>query len=201
VLSSAALAAGPIVRHTAKDQAAARAVVLKSGDLGTGWTGGVRTVTKPAPLSCPPSFVPRQDDLVITGDVESSFQKQGVAIGSEVALFAVAEMVRKDWSRSIRSQTASCLGSNFRKEVGTGVKLLSARKVSFPAVAPMASAYRLTSSVTQQGQAGRLSLDFVFLGKGRYEITLTFLYPQQLQASIVSAERRIARVVAGRVHA
>src|SRR5215217_8446522 len=92
-LASSALAAGPIVRHNAKDQAAARVATLKGSDLGTGWTGAVRAVTKPEPLSCPPSFAPRQDDLVVTGEVESSFTKQGVAIGSDVALFQTAAMV------------------------------------------------------------------------------------------------------------
>jgi len=199
VTASAALAAGPIVRHNAMDQAAARAAVLKASDLGTGWTGSVKTVAKPEPLSCPPSFVPRQDDLVVTGHVESSFQKQGVAIGSEVALFETAQMVRNDWSRTIRPQVLSCLASVYRKGAVSGQKLVSVRKVAFPRVAPLVAAYRVSSTVTQQGQTIPLALDLVFVGKGRSEISLTFFYPQQAQATLVPAERRIAALLVRRV--
>ena len=199
VAASAALAAGPIVRHNAKDQAAARAAVLKASDLGTGWTGSVKAVAKTEPLSCPPSFVPRQDDLVVTGEVESSFGKQGVAIGSDVAFFQTAQMVRNDWSRTFRPQVPSCLASVYRKGAVSGQKLVSVRKVPFPRVAPLVAAYRVSSSVTQQGQTIPLVLDLVFLGKGRSEILVTFFYPQEAQAALVPAERRIAALVVGRV--
>jgi hypothetical protein len=197
--ASPALAAGPIVRHNATDQAAARAAVLKASDLGTGWTGSVKTVAKPEPLSCPPSFVPRQDDLVVTGEVESSFQKQGVAIGSDVALFQTAQMVRNDWSRTFRPQVSSCLASVYRKGAVSGQRLVSVRKVPFPLVAPLVAAYRVSSTVTQQGQTIPLALDLVFVGKGRSEILLTFFYPQQAQETIVAAERRIAALVVRRI--
>jgi hypothetical protein len=199
VLASAALAAGPIVRHNAKDQAAARAAVLKGSDLGIGWSGAVNAVAKPEPLSCPPSFVPRQDDLVVTGDVASNFQKQGVAIGSEVALLQTPQMVRDDWSRTIRPQLVACLTSVHRKGVVSGEKLVSVRKVAFPRIAPLVAAYRVSSRVTQQGQTIPLALDLVFIGKGRSEVSLQFFYPQQAQAALVPAERRIAALVAGRV--
>ena len=199
VLASAALAAGPIVRHNAKDQAAAKAAVLKASDLGTGWSGTVRGVTKPEPLSCPPSFAPRQDDLVVTGDVASNFQKQGVLIGTEVALFQTVQMVRNDWSRTIGPRVVPCLASVYRKSAVSGEKLVSVRKVPFPRVAPLVAAYRVSSKVTRQGETVPLALDLVFIGKGRSEISLQFFYPQQGQAALVAAEKRIAALVAGRV--
>jgi len=188
------------VRHNALDQAAARAAVVKAADLGGGWKGTVQAVTKPAPLSCPPSFQPRQDDLVVTGDVASQFEKQGVSVGAEVALLETAAMVRKDWSRTVRPQVVPCLASEIRNGLGSSGKVLSARKVPFPGVAPMASAYRVSASLTQGSQTLGVVFDFVLLGKGRGEVSLEFTYPKAAQAAIVPAERRLAGLVAGRIH-
>jgi hypothetical protein len=57
----------------------------------------------------------------------------------------------------------------------------------------------VSSTVTQQGQTIPLALDLVFVGKGRSEISLTFFYPQQAQATLVPAERRIAALLVRRV--
>ena len=200
VLASAALAAGPIVRHNAKDQAAARVAVLKASDLGTGWVGAVKAVASPSPLACPPSYAPRQDDLVVTGGVGSNFAKKGVSIGTQVAFLETTAMVRRDWSRTIRPQLASCLVSVVRKDFGSGTKVLLARKVSFPPVAPSVAAYRVSTVVTRSGHTVRVSVDLVLLAKGRADVSFTFFYPTNVQAAMVPAETQIARLVARRIH-
>src|SRR5262245_6784630 len=77
---AAALAAGGEkyqVRLNARDQAAARAVVLRRSDLGrssTAWVGGPQ---KPDLSPLPPcaNFHPKVSDLVITGAAESRFAR------------------------------------------------------------------------------------------------------------------------------
>ena len=199
VLASAALAGGPIVRHNATDQAAARAAVLKASDLGTGWRGTVQDVARPTPISCPRSFAPRQDDLVVTGDVSSKFDKTGVAIGTEVTLLQTVQMLRTDWGRSIRPQLGSCLASMVLKDLGSGTKVSSTGKVAFPRIAPAVAAYRVSTVVTRNSQTVRLTVDLVLLSKARAKISITFVYPTAAQPAMVAAEKKIAALVAGRV--
>jgi len=81
------------VRHDASDQAAAGAAVLKAADLEAGWGGIVETVAKPSPLSCPPSFAPRQDDLVVIGDVITFFYDPQAQAASTAAERRLATLV------------------------------------------------------------------------------------------------------------
>ncbi|HEY3185619.1 MAG TPA: hypothetical protein VGJ77_22435 [Gaiellaceae bacterium] len=197
---SAALAAGPIVRKNAADEALARSTVVQRADLGgTGWKGKVTAVAKPEPLSCP-GFSPKQSDLVVTGAAASEWQNQATNISSEADILQTAGMVRLDWSRTIRPPLVKCLAKAFTgSSGGTTVTAVSAQKIAFPQVAPLTAAYRVVAEVSDSGQTVRVVSDVILLGKGRSEATLTFLGPEAGKAAMVAAERRIARIVASRL--
>jgi hypothetical protein len=200
VLVSAASAAGPIVRKNAADDAVARAAVVKRADLGgSGWKGGVKAVAKPDPISCP-GFSPKQSDLVVTGAAASEWQNQGTDVSSEADVLQTAAMVRLDWSRTIRPGLLKCLAGAFTGSGGgTTVTPVSTQKIAFPQVAPMTAAYRVVAKVTQSGQTVRVVSDVILLGKGRSEASITFVGPEAGKAAMVEAERRVARIVAGRL--
>ena len=94
---------------------------------------------------------------------------KGISIGTEVAFLETTAMVRRDWSRTIR-QSASCLASVVRKDFGSGTKVLLARKVSFPPVAPSVAACRVSSVVTRSGHTVRVSVDLFLLGGTRRDL-------------------------------
>jgi hypothetical protein len=199
-LVSAASAAGPIVRKNAADDAVARRAVVTRADLGgTGWKGKVTAVAKPDPLSCP-GFSPPQGDLVVTGAAASEWQKQATDVSSEVDVLETAAMVRRDWSRTIRPPLVKCLAKLFTGSGGgTTTAAVSARTLAFENVAPMTAAYRVVVTVKDSGRTARVVSDLILLAKGRSEATLTFVAPEAGKAAMVAAERRIARIVAGRL--
>jgi hypothetical protein len=199
-LASAAFAAGPIVRKNAADDAVARAAVVKRADLGgSGWKGSVTPVAKPDPVSCP-GFRPKQSDLVVTGAAASEWQNQGTDVSSEVDVLQTAAMVRLDWSRTIRPGLLKCLAGAFTGSGGGAtVTPVSTSKIAFPNMAPMTAAYRVVVKVTQSGQTVRVVSDVILLGKGRSEASITFVGPEAGKAAMVAAERRVARIVVGRL--
>jgi hypothetical protein len=201
--SATALAGStPPFRPNAADQAAARATLLKASDLGAGWTGGVQAAGKPSPPSCP-GFAPREDDLPVTGHALAAFQKQGVDVESDVEVLRTAAMVRTDFSRTIRPPLARCLAVTFEQQSGSGttIRVVSSKKVAFPAVAPVTVAYRVTSNVTQGSRTVKIVVDFVFMGKNRTEMTLTVTARSGAERAMTGFEQRLARVLAGRARA
>jgi hypothetical protein len=200
---SSAAAANPgkqKVELNAADQAAARAVVLRRSDLGSGWTGGRTKPDLTSQVSCP-SYHPKVSDLVVTGAAESQFRRTGLVLENEVEVFRTAAMVSRDWRRSIVPAAAPCLRRTLTKGLGAQAKVLSFRRIPFPSVATHTAAFRGIVAVSALGQTVRVLLDIVLVGKGRTEISLDATAPAATARAVSAAERRLARTLAARAHA
>jgi hypothetical protein len=203
VLSAGAAAAGPgkqRIELNAADQAAARRVVLRSSDLGAGWTGGRIKPDLSGGVSCP-SYHPKVSDLVVTGAAASEFRGTGIALVNEVEIFRTAAMVDKDWRRSIVPAAVPCLRAKLTQGLGGRAKVLSFRRIGFPQVTAHTAAFRGIVAVSALGQTVRVLLDVVLVGKGRTEISLDATAPAATARVVSAAERRLARRLAARARA
>ena len=202
-LVASASAAGPEkpkVALNAADQAAARAVVLRRGDLGAGWSGGR---TKPDLSGAPAcaNYHPKASDLVITGAASSEFRQTGIAFGNEVEVLRTARMVSLDWHRSIVPAAVPCLRQTLTKGLGGRAKVISFGRTPFPQVATYTAAFRGVVAVSALGRTVRVLLDIVLVGRGRTEISLNVAAPAQAAGVVSAAERRLARKLVARTRA
>ena len=201
-LASAAvvLAADPSkekIELTAAGQAQAKAEVLRRKDVGSGWLGGAK---KPDLSGTKCSYKPKQSDLVVIGAAETAWHQQGFEIESEAQVLRTPKMVRLDWQRTaVAPQVVPCLRESFEKQLGSSGKLVSVRRVSFPHVARLTTAFRLTIDVKTPSGTVPLESDFVALGQARNEISLSLLGPSAAKTVLRKAEVRLARLLAARL--
>lgn len=189
------------VRYNPADQTAARAAILRRGDFGSGWTGGVRKPDPPSVVNCP-GYEPKQTDLVLTGAAEALFQHAGLILQSDAQVLKTRAMVAKDWKRSVTNPRAlPCLRHLFAKQLPSSSRLVSFRRIAFPRLTRYAAAYRMLIRVRAQGHSVLLLIDIVLVGRSRTELTLTVSAPAAARATISAAEVRIARLLLWRVQA
>jgi hypothetical protein len=189
------------VRLNRADQAAARAAVLRRGDLGSGWTGGPRTAPPPATVNCP-GYQPKQSDLVRTGAAEARFQHTSLVLQTDAQVLKTRAMVARDWRRSVvDSRASACLRHMLSKQLPSSERLISFGKRAFPRVARYAAAYRMLVRVHAQGQTFLVVVDIVAVGRSRTELTLTMSAPASARKALPAAEARVARVLLARVSA
>jgi hypothetical protein len=200
--AGAALADEIQVHYTAADQAAARAELLRSADLGAGWT---RAATKPdlsSDADCG-GFNPKQSDLVVTGAAASEFRRTGLDIRSEVHVLRTARMVALDWQRTVvAAQVLACLRQGTAKAVtNPQTRFVSLNRLAFPRVTARTAAFRALMDVTSSGTTVRVLVDIVAIGKGRSELTLMTTAPYAARTALQPAEVRLARILAARATA
>lgn len=208
VAAQAALAARaevPVVRFTAADQAAAKAVVLKLTDFdtGAGWRGGLERNAKAfTGDTCPGLYEPKQADLVITGVAKSDFKAEGVQVSSGVQVYKTERMARLDWERSVRNPASlACLRKHAAASLSPGMRLVSLKTVSFARVGERVTRHRLIVDYTVAGSTTpvRLLFDTVALGRGRTGISFSFAIAYAHRAAADAAEVRIARILDSRI--
>jgi|SRR4051794_4206305 hypothetical protein len=188
------------IARTAAGNAQAKAEVLRRGDLGTGWSGGLRKPVLNSPEPC--SYHPKQSDLVVVGAAKTTWGKPAYAIDSEAQVLRTAAMVRRDWRRTVVApQVLPCLRQAFKKLLGSQGKVVSVRRVAFPHVAPYTRAWRFLARI-ENGSGGSVPFesDFVALGAGRSEVTLSLVASGDARASLHADALRLARVLAHRLH-
>jgi hypothetical protein len=197
--ASAAAGEDPQYKPNARDTAAARASLLRPGDLGKGWVGGAEKAPKPQGLECA-TFQAKQADLVVTGIADSEFRSTigGLQIQSETQVMQTPAMLRADFERTVRPEVVRCLGASLEHSVGSGAKVVSTKRLPFPRVGSISAAYRLLLAVPVQGQTVRLAVDIVAVGVRRTEISLVTIVPAQAQDVLLASDRRLARLLAGR---
>ena len=184
---------------TAAGQAHAKAEVLRHGDLGAAWSGGSKKPNLSSAMPCK-SYQPKQSDLVLIGAAETSWKTQESQIESEAQVLRTAAMVSRDWRRTVLApQVLPCLRQGFAKALGSKANLVSFRRVAFPHVATYTRAFRAIAAVTTQIGPVRVEIDFLAMGGGRNELTLTLTGPAAVKASMRGAETRLARILAGRL--
>ena len=207
-LCSAAVAAGAAfaatgekkqVHFTKPDQARARGAVAQRADLGSAaWTGGFRKPDLSASPTCA-DFHPKQSDLVLTGAAETEWQDQGLRIETEALVVKTHAMMVTDWKRTVLAPTAvPCLRSHLVKELGSGVKFVSFRRVIFPPVATRSLAYVLLVDVKTPTGNVRVAVEVVLFARNRTELTLVSTAPNVAQKVVSQADAQLARAMISR---
>jgi hypothetical protein len=185
---------------TAEGQAAARGAILTASDMGAGWKE--QRATKKETSSgnpCPAVKLPSAG-LVTIGEAESSFKEEGITVDSAATVMRTPRMVELDWRRGVLSnKLLRCLRASLAKASNAKVRFRTARQVPFPAIANAASrAYRALFFVKTTAGAVPGYVDFVFLGRGSTEITLTVTMPVTAVEAMAPNERVWARMLASR---
>jgi hypothetical protein len=166
---------------TKKDQATARSIVIKRGDLGAGFVSRKRTADDGLPKGarCGPLD---ESDLTVTGDAESPDFRLArgavfVTIGSTAQVYRTAREANTSWRRGTSAQTTTCLADIVRLSADPGQKItiVSSKRVPFPKVAPKATAFRLVLTISVGG-AQRIPayVDAIVLQHGRVQSGLLF---------------------------
>jgi len=190
---------------TKTGQATARSVVLKRGDLGSGFASITRSKDDrnlPKGARCGPLD---ETDLTVTGDAASPDFRLAqapvfVTVGSTAQVYRTLREANTSWNRGSTRQTTTCLGDIIRLSAGPGQKItvVSAKKIPFPSVAPKTAAYRLVVNVTiGANQRVRAYVDAVILQHGRIQSGLLFT---SFGSPVGDPDRiALAKVVAGRM--
>ncbi len=123
-LAGAAAADREQVHLTKAGQRAARAAVLRRGDLGSGtWTGTKKTPVLNPSIGCP-GFHPKQSDLVVIGAAEMEWKSTAAQFDSSAQVLRTPKMVQLDWKRTVRvPQVLPCLRHNVAKSLAATERL------------------------------------------------------------------------------
>ena len=164
---------------TSKGNATARSVVLKRGDLSTAFTLRTRPDEDlPKGVRC---GALDESDLTITGEAQSpDFQLSQpglfVTIGSTTNVYRSLGEAGKSWKRGTSAQTTTCLADIVRLSAPPGqrVSIVSAKRLTFPKVAPMTSAFRVVATLTIGGNRVRAYVDAIILQHGRIQSGVVF---------------------------
>ena len=190
------------IRLNKRDQAAARAAVLRRTDLGSSaWQGGP---VKPDLSSTPncPNFHPKVSDLVVTGAAETAFHRSSLEFSSVVEVLKTRWMVRLDWRRSVVPRAAvPCLRRTLAQSLPPGATIVSFARVPFPSVGTGSSRFRGIVRIDVLGRTTRLVTDIVITYRSRTEITLNAAGPASATRPISAAEARLARALVSRARA
>jgi hypothetical protein len=197
VLVQAALAADTQpIRFNASDQAAAKAVLLKAADLGSGWKGGA---AKPD-LTPDDVCAMKRSDLVLTGAAKSEFTTPGATVSSESNVLQSPGMVATEWRRSTGNAAyMACARKQYLTADEPNVKVISFSKLAFPKLTQYGARYRLVGDFGKPGSSARLVADMILLGQGRTEVLLTVWAPYAERATADLAERRLAKILVSRI--
>ena len=164
---------------TSKGNATARSVVLKRGDLSTAFTLRARPDDDlPKGVRC---GALDESDLTITGEAQSpDFQLSQpglfVTIGSTTNVYRTLGEAGKSWKRGTSAKTTTCLADIVRLSAPRGqrVSIVSAKRLTFPKVAPMTSAFRVVATLTIGGNRVRAYVDAIILQHGRVQSGVVF---------------------------
>ena len=197
-LATTALADREQVHLTRAGQQAARAAVLRPGDVGATFTGGARKPTLNTSVACP-GFQPKQSDLVVVGAAETTWKSDTAQFDSEAQVLETPRMVHLDWSRTVHSsKVLPCLRRTIVRSLASDQRLSFVTRLPVAQVAPHARLFRSVIVLRMGSARTPILLDSLLLGKGRTEITLTTTAPYAARKSVTRAELRLARLLVRR---
>jgi hypothetical protein len=165
---------------TAKGNSTAKSVVLKRADLSPGFTQRTRPDDDlPKGVRC---GALDESDLTITGEAQSpdfQFTQPGiyVTVGSTANVYRTLKDATASWNRGTSAKTATCFADIVRLGAprGQNVKIVSAKRLTFPKVAPKTAAFRVVATLTLSGkQRVRAYIDAVILQNGRVQSGVVF---------------------------
>jgi hypothetical protein len=186
---------------TAKGQAIARSIVLKRSDLSAGFVPHKPSdSTRPKGARC---GAVDESDLTVTGDADSpdfSLDRLAVAIGSSASVYRSLRDSNTAWRRAGTAAAVQCFADLVRLTAPAAqqVKIVSAKRIPFPKVAPKVLAYRVVATLkVGPSRTVRAYFDAVLLQRGRVQSALVVT---SLGAAVpVSQERVLAGILAGRM--
>jgi hypothetical protein len=185
---------------TAKGQAVAKAIVLKRSDLATGFVPHKPSDdARPKGARCD---AVDESDLTVTGDASSpdfSRASLGVAIGSSASVYRTQRESNAAWQRARTAGAVQCFADLVRltSPAAQNVKIVSAKRIPFPKVAPNVIAYRVVATLTLGKRTVRAYFDAVLLQHGQ---TQSALVVTSLGAAVpVAQEQVLAMILAGRM--
>lgn len=191
--SSAALAArgDPDKQIRPADQARAKAMLLRPADFSVAFTARPSSSGGSSDFYC---AALDESDLTLTGEARSqSFTATTEYVTSTSYVYASRSDSNASWRRGTSAAGEQCLRVGIRGQFqGTGVRLVSFRKLSFPTRGQRSAAYRAIA--TQQGL--RLYLDVVALQVSRAQAAV--IYVSALSPPPQSELRRLTGLVAKR---
>ena len=198
-LAATALADRQQVHLTRTGQKAARAAVLRRGDLGSGsWTGTRKAPALSSSIGCP-GFHPKQSDLVVIGAADMEWKSAAAQLDSSAQVLRTKKMVQLDWKRTVRApQVLPCLRQNVAKSLAATERLSFVTRLPAPAITGRVRLFR-TVVVVRAGTARTpILIDSLLIGKGRTEITLTTTALYSSRKSVTRMELRLGRKLADR---
>ena len=177
VAAGAAAAENYQYRIAAKDKSAAASVVLTRADLGglPGWTGGEVKPDRSPETSADRcnGYLPKQSDLVVTGDAETKYSFQGTTIETQIQLLRTPGMVATDWHRSMEvPDYVACAREHFQSQLPAGEHFISLTKLPYSTYGTKSAAYRALFTLSRLGRSVRVAVDIIAFYVGRTEATV-----------------------------
>jgi len=186
---------------TAKGQAIAESIVLKRSDLMSGFVPH-----KPSDDSRPKGARcdgVGEDDLTVTGDADSpDFGRDaaGVAVGSSASVYRDLGDSSTAWRRAGTAAAVRCFADLVRLTAPAArkVKIVSAKRVPFPATSSKSIAYRVVATMNIGGSRTiRAYFDAVLLRRGTVQAALVVT---SLGAPVpLEQEQALAGILAARM--
>jgi hypothetical protein len=199
--AGAALADNYQYRFTSADQAAARSAVLSRSDLPAlnSWKGGsVKPDESPQTEKdrCN-GYIPKESDLVVTGDSETKYSLNGFTIDTQATVFRSAAMVDTDWKRQpTPSEMLKCMHDQWATAGPKGTTFVSGRMLSLPHLGTHLLALQITfaGSFGVGKQPVHAVMDMIVFSRGRTEIMIAAGAPVASSSDIAIIKAVSARV-------
>lgn len=158
---------------TKADQARAKAMLVRKGDLAPGFTG------TPSGQDTDDMYCAALDesDLTLTGDAESpNFTLQATGkyfrIGSEAKIYKTTANALASWKRGTSAAGERCARSTLTKALAGLASITSFGRLSVPTIAPLTIAYQVVIAVKSGATTVPIYADVVVLQRGRAQVAL-----------------------------
>jgi hypothetical protein len=190
--------AAPAMQHTSADTKTAQASLLRTTDLGTGWTGKASPQSG-ATLGCT-GFEPSGAGIVETGAATSesfSYGTIGPFVLQNTSIYANAAEANTYWKRAVTPQLVSCVAQVLQAVAARGVKVTITKRGTLPfsTSLPHTAAYRVVGLLGPHKYVNYV--DVILLSKGR---TLTVIEITSFKSPPpADFENGIARIVVNRL--
>lgn len=209
VATGAAAAENYQFKIVAKDKAKAAASVATRADLGglPGWTGGAVKPDRSPETNADRcnGYLPKQSDLVVTGDAETKFSFQGTTIDTQIQILRTPAMVATDWHRSMEvPDYVSCARKQFGSQLPKSEHLISFAKLPYSTFGTKSAAYRALISVSSAGGSIRVAVDVIAFYRGRTEATVVISGAAPTSSDLMALrtlDLRVSDVVNGKLPA
>ncbi len=189
--AAAASRGDPQERITSADQARAKAMLVRPGDMSAAFRA-VPTADNPNTPYC---AALDESDLTVTGQANShTFAGTTEFVVSRAYVYESQADASASWKRGTSTAGQACLRQAMQAELrGTPVRLVSFKRIPFRSVARRSVAYRIVAS----RQGVRLYLDLIALQYTRAQVSIA--YGNLYAPPPASEEVRLAKVVALRM--